>query len=115
MPANEFEKQVQEKMEDFRLNPSASVWKNVEDELREKRKKRIIFFFLLPAAILLLLGSVYYFTNKPAVDNQKSIVTGQQPVTTIQHPANLNHEIFASTLPYTIFSLGRRCLDPGSL
>jgi len=70
MPANEFEKQVQEKMDDFRLNPSASVWKNVEDELREKRKKRIIFFFILPTAFLLLIGLVYYFGSRSGVDSQ---------------------------------------------
>jgi hypothetical protein len=109
MPANEFEKQVQEKMEDFRLNPSASVWKNVEDELKEKRKKRIIFFFILPVAILLLLIPGYYLISKPAADSrkltvvspeagvgsrgavansQKSIVDSQHPASSNQHPAS---------------------------
>ncbi|HET6994727.1 MAG TPA: porin family protein [Chitinophagaceae bacterium] len=81
MPANEFEKQVQEKMEDFRLNPSASVWKNVEDELREKKRKRVIFFLLIPAAaILLLIVSVYYFNHESKPDNHQvdSLPAGRQ-------------------------------------
>jgi hypothetical protein len=105
MPANEFEKQVQEKMEDFRLNPSASVWKNVEDELREKRKKRIIFFFILPAAILLLMVSVYFLNHKPGASSPDSIVNSQHPVASppsadrndgIQHPASSQQSIVDS-------------------
>jgi hypothetical protein len=93
MPANEFEKQVQEKMDDFRLNPSASVWKNVEDELREKRKKRIIFFFILPTAFLLLIGLVYYFGSRSGVDSQLLLRPSadrneEHPVSSIQHPAS---------------------------
>jgi hypothetical protein len=93
MPANEFEKQVQEKMDDFRLNPSASVWKNVEDELREKRKKKIIFFFILPTAFLLLIGLVYYFGSRSGVDSQLLLRPSadrneEHPVSSIQHPAS---------------------------
>ena len=36
MRENEFEKQVQKQLEDFQLNPSASVWENVEDQVRKK-------------------------------------------------------------------------------
>ncbi|MBL7741385.1 MAG: hypothetical protein JNK14_19325 [Chitinophagaceae bacterium] len=59
MPANEFEKQVQKQMEGFRLEPSASVWENVEKEIREKKRRRIIFFFLLPLAAGLIGFSLY--------------------------------------------------------
>src|SRR5262245_42283802 len=59
MPANDFEKQVQQRLDDFQLNPSASVWEKVEEELRDKRKRRVIYF-LLPLMIALLGFSVYY-------------------------------------------------------
>ena len=36
MPANEFEKQVQKKLGEFRLDPSASVWEKVEEEVRKQ-------------------------------------------------------------------------------
>src|SRR5689334_8621462 len=63
MPANEFEKQVQQRLDEFQLNPSASVWEKVEDELRNKRKRRVIFFILLPAMVGLLGFSVYYLLS----------------------------------------------------
>jgi hypothetical protein len=78
MPANEFEKQVQKQLEQLRLEPSASVWENVEKEIREKKRRRIIFFFILPLALWLLGFSFYQFLYKG-----KKTVTVQQPV-----PAN---------------------------
>jgi len=63
MPANEFEKHVQERLDDFQLNPSAAVWKNVEAQIRNKKKRRFVFFFLLHliigmgVAVTLLLNS----------------------------------------------------------
>ncbi|MDP4265225.1 MAG: outer membrane beta-barrel protein [Bacteroidota bacterium] len=61
MPANEFEKQVQKKLGEFRLDPSASVWEKVEEEVRKKKRRRVIFYFLLPATLVLLGFSLYYF------------------------------------------------------
>ena len=63
MPANEFEKQVQKRLDDFQLNPSASVWKKVEEQIRKKKRRRIILFFLLPLALGLLGYSIYYFVQ----------------------------------------------------
>jgi len=63
MPENEFEKQVQKRLDDFQLNPSASVWKNVEAQIRKKTRRRIILFFLLPLALGLLSYSIYYFVQ----------------------------------------------------
>ncbi|MBL7732155.1 MAG: hypothetical protein JNM88_13325 [Chitinophagaceae bacterium] len=52
MPENEFEKQVQQKMEEFRVRPSAEVWTAVEERIREKKRRRFIFWWPL----LLLIG-----------------------------------------------------------
>lgn len=49
---NEFEKQVQQKMGELHLVPSAPVWEKVEKQIRKKREKRRFFFFLLPVGLL---------------------------------------------------------------
>jgi hypothetical protein len=104
MPVNEFEKQVQERLDDFQLNPSVSVWKKVEEQIREKKRRRIIFFFILPVLLCLLGFSLYQFlftgkkteqvqqpvaakkeqsstTDQTSVtgETKKQIITGQQP------------------------------------
>lgn len=61
MPANEFEKQVQKKLEEFQLEPSISVWEKVKEEVRKKKRRRIVFFFILPAALALLGYSIYHY------------------------------------------------------
>ncbi len=76
MPANEFEKQLQQKMDEFRPEPSADVWKKVEEEIRKKKRRRIIIFFILPTALLLLAYSVYYFSTS----NSKNEIVQQLPV-----------------------------------
>ncbi|MBC7948182.1 MAG: hypothetical protein H7Y42_09915 [Chitinophagaceae bacterium] len=62
MPTNEFEKQVQKQMEDFQLNPSATVWEKVEEQIKEKKRRRRLFF-IIPTAILLSGLSYLYFTS----------------------------------------------------
>ena len=69
MPANEFEKQVQDRLDDFQLSPSASVWKNVEEQIRQRKRRRTIIFFLLPltiAAISFLIWSNAGSFKQPA-------------------------------------------------
>ena len=58
MRANEFEKQVQQKMEELQLRPSPEVWEEVEKQIRkDKKRRRIIFWWLLP---LLLTGAISF-------------------------------------------------------
>ena len=48
MPVNNFEKQVQQKMDELQLRPSAEVWEEVEKRIRkEKRRRRFIIWFFL--------------------------------------------------------------------
>lgn len=63
MQANDFEKDVQHKMEELQLYPTAEVWTAVEKKIRyEKRRRRIIFWWWLPV-LLLGTGGVIYFSN----------------------------------------------------
>ncbi|MBL7742736.1 MAG: outer membrane beta-barrel protein [Chitinophagaceae bacterium] len=112
MPANEFEKQVQKQMEEFRLEPSASVWENVEKEIREKKRRRIIFFFLLPLAAGLIVFSLYQFVyldkkteaipprvavkEKLLPDEKKNTVSGNDNKTTVLETTSATKEIISS-------------------
>lgn len=54
MHDHNFEKQVQQKMEELSLSPSDAVWENVEDQLHKKKDRRIIFWlplFLIPVIL----------------------------------------------------------------
>jgi hypothetical protein len=65
MQEQNFEKQVQKKLEELNLSPSAPVWKKVEEQIREKKDRRRIFFWLIP---VVLLGSgiyLYSVNDKP--------------------------------------------------
>lgn len=53
---NNFEKQVQLKMEEFKLIPSDPVWQKVEKQIRKKREKRRFLFFLLFVGLLIGAG-----------------------------------------------------------
>lgn len=53
---NKFEKEVQQKLDELRLTPSAPVWEKVELEIRQEKKKRRGIFWLFLAAILIAGG-----------------------------------------------------------
>ncbi|MEQ1678114.1 MAG: hypothetical protein ABL876_15510, partial [Chitinophagaceae bacterium] len=56
MRENEFEKQVQQKMEELKIRPSDEVWMDVERRIRKEKKRRFIFW--LPLLFLLLAGGI---------------------------------------------------------
>lgn len=89
MPANDFEKQVQKQLDELQLNPSASVWKKVEEQIREKKRRRVIVLFLLPIIVMILGVSYYLFLYS---GKEKSLV--RQPATPIKQSqsttANIN-------------------------
>lgn len=72
MQENEFEKKVQQRMEELRFRPSDAVWEHVEKELRRRRKRRVLIFAFLLAGLSLLGYSGYQFfysENKNIADN----------------------------------------------
>ena len=63
MPGLEFEKNVQQRLDELKLRPSDTVWKNVEKNIREeKRRRRAILW--LPILLLFLGTSGYFLINK---------------------------------------------------
>lgn len=76
MQENEFEKQVKEAMEGFKLTPSAPVWNRIEQQLpREKRRRRFIVFFFLFAGLGV---SGYFLYNK--LNNEGTSITKPETV-----------------------------------
>lgn len=83
MQENKFEKQVREEMEEFRIRPSATVWENVEEELRRKKRRRVVVYWFLLAAIGLGAYGIYNLfapvlpgTSAPITSAQNKQSTG---------------------------------------
>jgi hypothetical protein len=86
---NEFEKQVQQKMEELKLVPSEPVWQKVEMQIRKKKDRRRLIFWI--PLLSLLLGSGLWFGidqysnhtayNKKNSDKLNHQTQKQNPVT----------------------------------
>jgi len=63
MEQNNFEKNVQHKLDELKIPPSDSVWTNVEKQIGKKEKDRRIIFMLF--FILILLTGGFWFLNSP--------------------------------------------------
>ena len=57
-----FEKQVQQKMEELQFAPSETVWQKVDAEINKEKKRRPILWFIFFLG-LTLAGTVFYFSN----------------------------------------------------
>lgn len=82
MPENEFEKKVQQQLEELKLPPSAAVWPRVEKELKKKKKRRIVFFILLLAGLGFLGYSGYTVLttdSKPATTARRDSSSPGKP------------------------------------
>lgn len=71
MQNSEFEKNMQQKMEELKLTPSDTVWDRVESVLPGEKKRRRWFIFILLFAVL-TTGSLYLWESINAKDISKS-------------------------------------------
>lgn len=73
MPENEFEKHVQDRLDELKLRPSESVWRAVELDLKKKKRRRVVFFMFLLAGLGLFGYSGYFLFNdtKPEIAEQQ--------------------------------------------
>lgn len=100
MQENNFEKRVQQQMEELRFRPSEAVWEKVEEEIRKKRKRRVVFFIFLLAGLSLIGYSGYFLFNKskPNLVEQNTTLTDKKESIKNSQPgagtenANRKHE-----------------------
>jgi len=83
MEQNNFEKNVQQKMDEFKIAPSDSVWTNVGKRIDKKEKDRKVIFILFFLIVFLLSGG-YWLLNLSKKD-QKS---NQQISNVIEEKSN---------------------------
>ena len=76
MPENEFEKQVQQKMDGFKLRPNDAIWETVSSKIVKQKKRRrqlsltiaFICCFLIAGLFLSDVGVKYYSKTENAVN-----------------------------------------------
>lgn len=71
MQNSEFEKQVQEKMEELKLTPADAVWDKVEAALPEEKKRRWIIFLLF---FIVAAGGAFIWWNNTSHTGNKTTV-----------------------------------------
>jgi len=88
---NEFEKQVQQKMEELKLVPSEPVWQKVEEQIR-KKKDRKKFILGIPFLALLLGGGLWIgmeqYSNKVVSHNGNNEIQKENSVSVPSKIAN---------------------------
>jgi hypothetical protein len=85
MPENNFERRVQQKMEEFKLPPSDLVWLEVERRIRKEKRRRFIFWWFLLAILLAGgIGTSVWLGNK----NEKKPGSATENITL--HTTNTN-------------------------
>ena len=97
MEQNNFEKNIQKKLDGLKIPPSEAVWSNVERKITRKKKDRrmiFIFFFLI---LFLLLGGYWIFNstknNSQLQNDQLSNVLKQDSKATNIEDSSSTHAI----------------------
>src|SRR5688572_19429522 len=75
MHDREFEKQVQQKMQELRFQPGADVWARVQADVQKKRRRRPVLLWILFAG--LMIGSAWILYSN--LGNKQSKTAGQVP------------------------------------
>ena len=74
MQENEFEKQVQQKMDELKLIPSDAVWQKIEPQIRKEKRRRFILF-VLPIILIGFLYGGYVLLNRSNPINETKQLT----------------------------------------
>ncbi|MDB5141309.1 MAG: hypothetical protein JWQ66_22 [Mucilaginibacter sp.] len=70
MQDKEFDDLFQSKLDNFKMEPSAQVWQNIDAELDGKKKKGSLFTLLgIAASIIMLIGAGVLFMPKKVANN----------------------------------------------
>jgi hypothetical protein len=93
MQENNFEKQVQQKMEELKIDPSINVWQKVSLSITDRKRDRRIFYLFCLLFVAITAGTIFWWNNnkispraesapklsdKQINDNSKPIVDGKE-------------------------------------
>jgi hypothetical protein len=80
MQENNFEKQVQQKMDELSIKPSEELWQKVSFAIAKRKTDRRIFVIIFPFVVIARFRCVYYLdqiadgrTNKAIVENAGAV------------------------------------------
>ncbi|MEO8855054.1 MAG: hypothetical protein ABI359_14820, partial [Ginsengibacter sp.] len=74
MEQNNFEKDIHRKLEELKIVPSDSVWKNVQENILKKEKKRKVIFILFFLFLLISLGGFWLFNSITNKQERKVVI-----------------------------------------
>jgi len=95
MPGNDFEKQVQKKMDELQFVPSPAVWHEVEKQIAPEKKRRLLVW--LPLLGLLLGGAAWMFYAGTGSGEKKNETPGSNISTASSSTGDKNEAIKKST------------------
>ena len=77
MEQNNFEKHVQQKMDELKISPSESAWLNIEKRIAKDGKQRKIAFILFFLALFLLSGGYWLFNSSKNIKKTQNNYSSQ--------------------------------------
>jgi hypothetical protein len=91
MSDHDFEKQVNQKMEELKLRPSDTVWMEVEKNIRQHKRRRR-FLWLWTAALFITLTTsgvvLYHYTSDTKITTE---MAQAKPAALSNEPASVSH------------------------
>ncbi|HYF30679.1 MAG TPA: hypothetical protein VD993_06145 [Chitinophagaceae bacterium] len=98
MHDREFEKQVQQKMQELRFQPGGDVWARVQADIRRKKRRRPMLLWILFAGLLIGSAWILYSNTRdneqptaattPAAAKEQTSTSNRQPIETAKTPAS---------------------------
>ena len=81
MADRNFEQEVQQQMEQFKLHPSKEVWLKVDAQLRKDKRRRWFFILVSTIALLGIVGGIMYTSEQKQPVLQQIISMPNQSIT----------------------------------
>ncbi len=86
MQKNEFEKQVQQKMEELKLDPSGTVWSKIEARISKRKSRRFGFIFFVTILMGFLCGGYWLLNSTNNLNNNNGNKVSKNLITSKNSP-----------------------------
>lgn len=97
MEQNNFEKNVQQKLDELKIPPSGSVWVNIEKRIGKKNKDRRVIFIIFFLILFLLSGGYWLFNSRE--NNQQNQPVGNLVKSDSKHTNKQDSSLSKSEIP----------------